>query len=35
MYLGKTLAENICETTLIVMTLIYIGWVIKLALEKE
>jgi hypothetical protein len=35
MYLGMSFASNALETVLIVATLIYIGWVVKLALEKD
>ena len=35
MYLGMSLADNLLETVLIVASLIYIGWVVKLALEKD
>lgn len=35
MYLGQTLSQNIVSTILIVGTLVFIGWVIKLMLEKD
>lgn len=35
MYLGQSVVQNIISTILIVGTLFYIGWVIKLMFEKD
>lgn len=35
MYLGQSLSQNIISTILIVSTLFFIGWAVKLMLEKD
>ncbi len=35
MYLGQSLSQNITSTVLIVASLVFIGWVVKLMLEKD
>lgn len=35
MYLGQSLLQNIISTTLIVASLFFIGWTIKLMFEKD
>lgn len=35
LYLGQSITENIIETVLIVSTLFFIGWIIKLMIEKD
>ena len=35
LYLNQTVGQNVISTILIVGTLVFIGWVLKLMLEKD